>query len=266
MSEHRRKPPQPQGRRTCRGQRSRRASGRAAAQRRRHRAPLQARTASVPAPAERRLRAAEAVADAAEPSSAAAGAAAAGQCRDGRRKRRDERRRVGGAGRGRGRGRGRVQPPPKKRFIDYPRCEQVRLRRWVPSWKLVTGLVHRASSAADHRARRHRATRWWRCPNADEAAKAAEQRLLLGRRHADGRRPAVTIRTGRSCRIDADPQGDAERGHRRRRTSRSRGPGRRPDGHRPGAGQHGQGRRDAGRLDDHPAVREERATSTSRRP
>ncbi|MET8331892.1 transglycosylase domain-containing protein [Streptomyces sp. NPDC005181] len=52
------------------------------------------------------------------------------------------RRRGGGDGRegpGRGRGRGN-QPPVKKRFIDYPRAGKYGARRWLPSWKLVSGL------------------------------------------------------------------------------------------------------------------------------
>ncbi|MEU6990785.1 transglycosylase domain-containing protein [Streptomyces sp. NPDC046465] len=43
----------------------------------------------------------------------------------------------GGAGRGRGRG---AEPPRKKRFIDYPRANKSGARRWVPSWRLVSGL------------------------------------------------------------------------------------------------------------------------------
>ncbi|WAL96612.1 transglycosylase domain-containing protein [Streptomyces sp. Je 1-369] len=43
----------------------------------------------------------------------------------------------GGAGRGRGRG---AEPPRKKRFIDYPRAGKVGARRWLPSWRLVTGV------------------------------------------------------------------------------------------------------------------------------
>ncbi|MFI9808296.1 transglycosylase domain-containing protein [Streptomyces sp. NPDC052301] len=42
---------------------------------------------------------------------------------------------------GPGRGRGRATAAPgKKRIIDYPRAEKYGWRRWVPSWKLVSGL------------------------------------------------------------------------------------------------------------------------------
>lgn len=44
------------------------------------------------------------------------------------------------AGRGPGRGRGRAAPPGKKRFIDYPRAGKYGAARWMPSWRLVTGL------------------------------------------------------------------------------------------------------------------------------
>ncbi|MGW7078954.1 transglycosylase domain-containing protein [Streptomyces sp. NPDC054866] len=50
-------------------------------------------------------------------------------------------RRGGGGPNGPGRGRGRGgHEPRKKRFIDYPRANKDGLRRWVPSWRLVTGL------------------------------------------------------------------------------------------------------------------------------
>ncbi|MEU5214805.1 transglycosylase domain-containing protein [Streptomyces sp. NPDC020807] len=46
----------------------------------------------------------------------------------------------GGGGRGGGAGRGPGgQPPRKKRIIDYPRHDKYGWRRWVPSWRLVTG-------------------------------------------------------------------------------------------------------------------------------
>ncbi|MEV6190936.1 transglycosylase domain-containing protein [Streptomyces sp. NPDC051920] len=41
---------------------------------------------------------------------------------------------------GPGRGRGRAPEPAKKRIIDYPRAGRYGAKRWVPSWKLVTGL------------------------------------------------------------------------------------------------------------------------------
>ncbi|MEZ0064164.1 membrane peptidoglycan carboxypeptidase [Streptacidiphilus sp. MAP12-20] len=44
----------------------------------------------------------------------------------------------GGAGRGPGRGGQPPQGPKPKRFIDYPRWGKSGVRRWLPSWKLVT--------------------------------------------------------------------------------------------------------------------------------
>lgn len=50
-------------------------------------------------------------------------------------------RRRGADGAPSGRGRGQDQGPPgKPRFIDYPRVGKYGWRRWVPSWRLVTGL------------------------------------------------------------------------------------------------------------------------------
>ncbi|MYW07212.1 penicillin-binding protein, partial [Streptomyces sp. SID2563] len=49
------------------------------------------------------------------------------------------RRRGGGDGGHEGGGRG-GRRPGKKRFIDYPRAGRQGLRRWVPSWKLVSSL------------------------------------------------------------------------------------------------------------------------------
>ncbi|GHJ40237.1 transglycosylase domain-containing protein [Streptomyces sp. TS71-3] len=37
-------------------------------------------------------------------------------------------------------GPGRGGPPPKKRFIDYPRAGKYGWGRWVPSWRLVSGM------------------------------------------------------------------------------------------------------------------------------
>ncbi len=50
------------------------------------------------------------------------------------------RRTADGAGHGPGRGRGRGSAPAKKRLIDYPRAGKYGAARWVPSWKLVTGM------------------------------------------------------------------------------------------------------------------------------
>ncbi|MEZ3180049.1 penicillin-binding protein [Streptomyces pimonensis] len=41
---------------------------------------------------------------------------------------------------GPGRGGGRATPPGKKRIIDYPRHDKDGWRRWTPSWKFVSGL------------------------------------------------------------------------------------------------------------------------------
>ncbi|MFE7622674.1 transglycosylase domain-containing protein [Streptomyces sp. NPDC057509] len=50
-------------------------------------------------------------------------------------------RRRGGDGGQEGPGRGRGgRRPPKKRFIDYPRAGKQGMRRWIPSWKLVSSL------------------------------------------------------------------------------------------------------------------------------
>ncbi|MCZ9346093.1 penicillin-binding protein, partial [Streptomyces sp. TRM76130] len=45
-----------------------------------------------------------------------------------------------GGRRGAPAGRGRGPAPGKKRIIDYPRYDKYGWRRWVPSWKLVSGL------------------------------------------------------------------------------------------------------------------------------
>ncbi|MBP2403958.1 transglycosylase domain-containing protein [Streptomyces syringium] len=119
MSEHRRKPPQSQG--------GGRAASRRAAQQ-----PGAGRRAAPPG-------------GAAEPGhgrmaesqyTSRSGARRGAQRGDGATGRRRPAPGAGGAGRGRRDG-GR---PAKKRFIDYPRAGKVGARRWLPSWKLVTGL------------------------------------------------------------------------------------------------------------------------------
>ncbi|MFJ4712891.1 transglycosylase domain-containing protein [Streptomyces sp. NPDC088785] len=46
----------------------------------------------------------------------------------------------GPSGPGRGRGRGSGRPEKKKGIIDYPRANKDGWRRWMPSWRLVTGV------------------------------------------------------------------------------------------------------------------------------
>ncbi|WOI63513.1 transglycosylase domain-containing protein [Streptomyces fradiae] len=134
MSEHRRKPPQPQG------------GGRAAARRAAQppgRGPAPARDVSTGSPSEpygearahggraEARRAAQRGGRRRPPESAGAGGAG-GRGGGGRRGTGD-----GGRG-GRGPGGGH---PGRKRLIDYPRHDRYGWRRWVPSWKLVSGLA-----------------------------------------------------------------------------------------------------------------------------
>ncbi|MEV7501959.1 transglycosylase domain-containing protein [Streptomyces sp. NPDC093018] len=127
MSEHRRKPPQPQG------------GGRAAARRGqpgsspgRRAAPRGASGSPADSPGDegRSLGGrAEARRAAQRSSSGRRRAEPAGGRRSG----------PGGPS-GPGRGRGRTAPPGKKRIIDYPRADKYGWHRWVPSWRLVSGM------------------------------------------------------------------------------------------------------------------------------
>lgn len=110
MSEHRRKPPQPQG--------GGRAAARRAAQQPSGRRAAQARGASTGSPSDEY--------GTERPYGGRAEARRAAQR---------------GTGRGGGRGRGAAGQPGKKRMIDYPRHDKFGWRRWVPSWRLVTGLT-----------------------------------------------------------------------------------------------------------------------------
>ncbi|MET9593403.1 transglycosylase domain-containing protein [Streptomyces sp. NPDC006516] len=117
MSEHRRKAPQPQG------------GGRAAARR------------AAQQPAGRRTDSSRR-ATSASPSEAHGEEPAYGGRAEARRaaQRGGGRRRGAGDSTGHeGRGRGRADSG-KKRFIDYPRAGKYGFRRWVPSWRLVSGL------------------------------------------------------------------------------------------------------------------------------
>ncbi len=119
MSEHRRKPPQPQGggRAAARRGQSGSSSGRRAAPR-----------GATGTPS-----------DAYGPGTRGAGGEARPYGSRAEARRAAQR---GGSRRaaGPGRGRGRAAPPARKRIIDYPRYDKDGWRRWMPSWKLVSGL------------------------------------------------------------------------------------------------------------------------------
>jgi membrane peptidoglycan carboxypeptidase len=126
MSEHRRKPQQPQG------------GGRAAARR------------GQPAPSGRRAAPRGATGTPSDSYGAggedrpyggrAEARRAAQRSGGGRRRAAEGPGRGPGGPNGPGRGRGRSAPPAKKRIIDYPRAGKYGAARWVPSWKLVTGM------------------------------------------------------------------------------------------------------------------------------
>jgi membrane peptidoglycan carboxypeptidase len=128
MSEHRRKPPQPQGggRAAARRGQSGSSSGRRAAPRGATGSPSDAYGSG----GEERSYGGRAEARRAVQRSGGGRRRAAEPGRGGRR----------GGPAGPGRGRGRAMPPGKKRLIDYPRAGKYGAARWVPSWKLVTGL------------------------------------------------------------------------------------------------------------------------------
>ncbi|WP_406443851.1 penicillin-binding protein [Streptomyces sp. NBC_01613] len=134
MSEHRRKPPQPQGggRAAARRGQSGSASGRRAAPR-----------GATGSPADYGL--GQGAIDEERQYGGRAEARRAAQRNAGGRRRAAEPGRAGGRGgpggpNGPGRGRGRTAPPGRKRIIDYPRADKYGAARWLPSWKLVTGL------------------------------------------------------------------------------------------------------------------------------
>ncbi|MFF9604324.1 transglycosylase domain-containing protein [Streptomyces sp. NPDC014684] len=128
MSEHRRKPPQPQGggRAAARRGQSGSASGRRAAPRGATGSPADSYgSTSYGADSQGSGGEERAYGGRAE-------ARRAAQKGGGRRRAADPA--------GPGRGRGRPADPGKKRFVDYPRHDRDGWHRWVPSWKLVTGL------------------------------------------------------------------------------------------------------------------------------
>ncbi|MER5894950.1 transglycosylase domain-containing protein [Streptomyces sp. NPDC001876] len=120
MSEHRRKTPQPQG--------GGRAAARRAAQQPAGRRTESSRRATTASPS-------DAYGEEASYSGRAEARRAAQRGGGGRR------RGAGDTGGHEGRGRGRADARSgKKRLIDYPRAGKYGARRWVPSWKLVSGL------------------------------------------------------------------------------------------------------------------------------
>ncbi|MGW2636451.1 transglycosylase domain-containing protein [Streptomyces sp. NPDC001348] len=132
MSEHRRKPPQPQGggRAAARRGQSGSSSGRRAAPRGATGSPSDAYGAG---------------GDDHQYGSRAEARRAAQRNTGGRRRGADDtgpggRRGGPGGPTGPGRGRGRASEPARRRFIDYPRAGKWGWRRWTPSWKLVSGL------------------------------------------------------------------------------------------------------------------------------
>ncbi|MDP9608726.1 membrane peptidoglycan carboxypeptidase [Streptomyces demainii] len=133
MSEHRRKPPQPQGGGRAAARRAgQQPSGRRAAPTHNAAAGSGATSHGEERPYGGRAaarRAAQRGGSRRRASDPGAGGAGRGGRGGGRR----------AAGGGRGRGSGGDGRPAKKRFIDYPRAGKSGFRRWVPSWKLVTG-------------------------------------------------------------------------------------------------------------------------------
>ncbi|MEU8751909.1 transglycosylase domain-containing protein [Streptomyces chartreusis] len=135
MSEHRRKPPQPQGggRAAARRGQAGSSAGRRAAPRGATGSPTDSYGSGFTG----------AVSEEREYGGRAEARRAAQRSAGGRRKApepgRGGRRGAPGGPSGPGRGRGRAAPPPNKRFIDYPRAGKDGLARWTPSWRLVTG-------------------------------------------------------------------------------------------------------------------------------
>ena len=135
MSEHRRKPPQPQGggRAAARRGQSGSSSGRRAAPRGATGSSANEYGLGYGSGDEERPYGGRAEARRAAQRSAGGRRRAAEPGRGGRRA-------APGGPNGPGRGRGRAAPPGRKRFIDYPRAGKYGVARWVPSWRLVSGL------------------------------------------------------------------------------------------------------------------------------
>ncbi|MGW6590790.1 transglycosylase domain-containing protein [Streptomyces globisporus] len=138
MSEHRRKSPQPQGGGRAAARRAaQQPTGRRAAPSRRATAVSPSESPSESYGEERQYGSRAEARRAAQRGGRRRGADAGGQGAGGG----GGRRRGGGGGPDGPGGRGRDNGGPgKKRMIDYPRYGKHGFRRWVPSWKLVSGL------------------------------------------------------------------------------------------------------------------------------
>ncbi|MFD7439883.1 transglycosylase domain-containing protein [Streptomyces sp. NPDC059909] len=133
MSEHRRKPPQPEGGGRAAARRAaQQPSGRRAAPRGATGSPSDAYGQERPYGGRAEARRAAQRGGGGRRRAAEGGGAGYGGHGGGRR--------GGGGGHGGPGGRGRGGGPGRKRLIDYPRYDKYGWRRWVPSWKLVTGL------------------------------------------------------------------------------------------------------------------------------
>ncbi|WP_369165575.1 transglycosylase domain-containing protein [Streptomyces sp. AFD10] len=136
MSEHRRKSPQPQGGGRAAARRAaQQSTGRRSGPSRRVSSESPSESSFGPSGEERQYGSRAEARRAAQRGGRRRGADAGGHGTGGGGRRR------GGGGPGGSGGRGHDEGRPgKKRFIDYPRHGRYGFRRWLPSWKLVSGL------------------------------------------------------------------------------------------------------------------------------
>ncbi|MGW1237693.1 transglycosylase domain-containing protein [Streptomyces californicus] len=136
MSEHRRKSPQPQGGGRAAARRAaQQSTGRRSGPSRRVSSESPSESSFGPSGEERQYGSRAEARRAAQRGGRRRGADAGGRGTGGGGRRR------GGGGPGGSGGRGHDEGRPgKKRFIDYPRHGRYGFRRWLPSWKLVSGL------------------------------------------------------------------------------------------------------------------------------
>ena len=179
MSEHRRKPPQPQG--------GGRAAARRAAQQPsgRRAAPSRGATSGSPSASYGEERPYGGRAEARRAAQRGGGAGASTKARAPATGAGAAARRGGGGG-GQRPGRGRGGRPPQEAVHRLPAPRQVRLAALgavVEAGHRALPGLRRQPDGAPPASR----TRWSSVPDAERRGQGAEQRLLLGRRHADGR-------------------------------------------------------------------------------